>query len=189
MTLPYTASADRVLQLAQAEAERFGHEYVGTEHLLLAAVREDACDAAAVLCALGVTADRVREQIGRIIPNGPPGEQVVFGRLPRTPRTLSVLARAAAAAQDLGDAVGPEHLLLGLMDEAAGRHGAGSSTGSSSPTAPRCPPGPGGAGRPPGTAADVVALLGLTRGDTNLKKSRGWLGPGGEVWLGRIRSC
>jgi len=121
VTLPYTAPADRVLQLAQEEAERFSHEYVGTEHLLLAAVREDACDAAAVLRGLGIAADDIRGQIGRILQYGPPGERVVFGRLIYTPRAQSVLALAATAARELrDDAVGPEHLLVGLMDEAEG---------------------------------------------------------------------
>jgi hypothetical protein len=116
VTLPLTALADRVLQLTEQEVEHFGHEYIGTEHLLLGSVREGRSVATAILRALSVDPGEIRRQVERIVVYGPPGERVVFGSLPYTPHADEALALAADEARSLGDeGVGPEHLLLGLI--------------------------------------------------------------------------
>lgn len=121
VTLPFTALADRVMQLAEQEAEHFSHEYIGTEHLLLGAVRENTSPAAAILLARGVGAAAIRRRVEGIVQHGPPGDRVVFGSLPFTPHADRALDLAAAEVRALGDgAVGPEHLLLGLIREVEG---------------------------------------------------------------------
>jgi hypothetical protein len=120
-SLPYTSRADRVLRLAEEEADHFSHEYVGTEHLLLALIREGTGVAARLLAARGIGAGEVRQRVERIVQHGPADDRVVFGDLPLTPRAKSALALAAEEARDLGDReVGPEHLLLGLAREDEG---------------------------------------------------------------------
>ena len=121
MTGEYTPRAARVLGHASREAQRFNHEDIGTEHILLGLVKEGSGLAADVLNNLGIELRRVRLEVERIVQHGPGGEQVVTGRLPHTPRTKKAIEYAAEAARELGQgAVGPEHLLLGLVREGEG---------------------------------------------------------------------
>ncbi len=121
MTLPFTRQVDRIMRRAEQEADHFGHEYVGTEHILLGLAYRGTGVTAAVLLAFGAGADEIRRTVERVIVHGPPGEWAVIGRRPRTPGAASALAFAADEARGLGDeAVGPEHLLLGLTREAQG---------------------------------------------------------------------
>ena len=121
MTIPFTREVNRVLLLAEREAERFYHEYIGTEHLLLGLVQHGSGVAASVLSNLDVDQSKIREQVERIIQRGPPYERMVMYLLPRTPRATSVIELAIREARELGHkAVGPEHLLLGMLREEEG---------------------------------------------------------------------
>jgi ATP-dependent Clp protease ATP-binding subunit ClpC len=109
------------MQLANQEAQRFNHEYIGTEHILLGLINEGGGVAANVLKNLDVDLKAVRREIERIIQHGPGGDQVVMGRLPHTPRAKKVIEFAIAEARELGHSyVGTEHLLLGLIREQEG---------------------------------------------------------------------
>jgi ATP-dependent Clp protease ATP-binding subunit ClpC len=115
----FTDRARKVMQHANREAQRFNHEYVGTEHVLLALIAERSGVAAEVLEQLGADPRRIREVVEKILQHGP--EMVVFGRLPHTPRTQQVLAYAREeAARFHHELVGTEHLLLGLLREQEG---------------------------------------------------------------------
>src|SRR3954465_2197344 len=87
----FTDRARKVMQLANQEAQRLNHEYVGTEHILLGLVEEGAGVAANVLKNLDVDAGRIRPEVEKSVQHGPPGEQVVMGRLPHTPRAKKVI--------------------------------------------------------------------------------------------------
>lgn len=104
----------KISELAREEAERFNHEYIGTEHLLLALFAAGCSGAGNVLKKLKVDATKTRIQIERIVSVGP--EMVTMGHLPRTPRAqrVFVYAREEAAFSN-SKAVGSEHLLLGLL--------------------------------------------------------------------------
>jgi ATP-dependent Clp protease ATP-binding subunit ClpA len=115
----FTALARKAMQLANYEAQRFNHEYVGTEHVLLGLIKEGSGVAANVLLSFGLELRTIRREVERIVQAGP--DMVTLGRLPLTPRTQSVLAFAREEAREFGDAhVGPEHLLLGLLREQEG---------------------------------------------------------------------
>jgi ATP-dependent Clp protease ATP-binding subunit ClpA len=110
--------ARQVVDLAQQEARRFSHEYVGTEHLLLSLVQEVAGVAADVLRNLNVRPDRVRREVERVVQVG---ESSPSGTLPQTPRAKKALEYALDEARRLDhDSVGTEHLLLGLLREQDG---------------------------------------------------------------------
>lgn len=113
----FTDRSRRVLQLANQEARRFNHEYVGCEHILLGLIKEDSGVAANVLKNFNVDLRRVRLETEKLIQLGPC--YVNFdGRLPHTPRAKKVLELAIQEARDLADNhVGTEHLLLGLLAE------------------------------------------------------------------------
>jgi len=114
----FTERARKVLSLAQEEAQRFQHNYIGTEHLLLGLVRENGGIAGAVLHNLGVEIKKVRSAVVFIIGRGDRG---VPGALALTPRTKKVIELAADEARHLGhDYIGTEHLLLGLAREGEG---------------------------------------------------------------------
>ena len=114
----FTERARSVVILAQEEARRFDHNYVGTEHLLLGLIREESGLAARVLRRLGVQLDEAREQVESVVGYGEGG----FGpHLPFTPRTNKVLQLALREAMQLGHSyVGTEHVLLGLVRESEG---------------------------------------------------------------------
>lgn len=84
----FTEQSRRVVVLAQDEARRLNHHYIGTEHLLLGLLREEDGLAARVLESLGVTLDRIREQVARLVGAG---EEVTSGQIPFTPRAKKVL--------------------------------------------------------------------------------------------------
>jgi ATP-dependent Clp protease ATP-binding subunit ClpC len=107
-----------VLSLAQEEAQRFNHNYIGTEHLLLGLVREGDGVGAHVLRNLGVELDRVRTAVEFIIGRG---DRIVLGEIGLTPRSKRVVELAVDTADRLGHPyVGTEHLLLGLIREGEG---------------------------------------------------------------------
>src|SRR5437870_4474930 len=114
----FTERARKVLSLAQEEAQRFQHNYIGTEHLLLGLLREGEGVAAQVLTNLGIEAAQARHAVEAIIGRG---ERIVLGEIALTPRTKKVFEFAADEAQRLNhDFIGTEHLLLGLIREGEG---------------------------------------------------------------------
>jgi hypothetical protein len=113
-----TPEARNVLDLAQEEAGRFHHNYVGTEHLLLGLTRLDEGISATVVKNLGVNLDKVRSAVEFIIGRG---DRFVMGETGLTPRAQKVIVLAIDEAKQLDqDMVGPEHLLLGLVREGEG---------------------------------------------------------------------
>ncbi len=114
----FTERARKVLQLAQEEAQRFNHNYIGTEHLLLGLVREGEGVAAKVLANLGVELNKVRSAVEFIIGRG---DRAVTGDIGLTPRAKKVIELSVDEARRLGHHyIGTEHLLLGLVREGEG---------------------------------------------------------------------
>ncbi|MEY4046016.1 MAG: hypothetical protein RIR19_485 [Chloroflexota bacterium] len=114
----FTDRARKVLTLAQDEAQRFNHNYIGTEHLLLGLVREGEGVAAKVLENLSVELAKVRQAVEFIIGRG---ERPVVGDIGLTPRAKKVIELAIDEARRLGhNYIGTEHLLLGLVREEGG---------------------------------------------------------------------
>jgi len=114
----FTERAKKVLALAQEEARRFNHNYIGTEHLLLGLVREGEGVAARVLQSMGVQLPKVRSAVEFIIGRG---ESTVVGEIGLTPRARKVIEYAVDEARRLGHHyIGTEHLLLGLVREGEG---------------------------------------------------------------------
>src|SRR3954464_15209670 len=114
----FTERARRVLTLAQEEAQRFNHNYIGTEHLLLGLVREGDGVAARVLANLGVELNRVRSAVEFIIGRG---DRMITGEIGLTPRAKRVIELAVDEARRMGHHyIGTEHLLLGLIREGDG---------------------------------------------------------------------
>jgi ATP-dependent Clp protease ATP-binding subunit ClpA len=110
----------KVIQLADQEAQRLGHEYIGTEHILLGLVRQDAGVATVVLTKLDVRADKVIREVEKIVQHVP-HPRPVLGRLPQTPRAKKVIEYAIEEARRLHqNYVGTEHLLIGLIQEDQG---------------------------------------------------------------------
>ncbi len=114
----FTEQARTVLRLAQEEAQRFHHNYIGTEHLLLALLGEGEGVAARVLTSLGVDLQKAREAVAFIIGYGHGSPE---GSIPLTPRAQSVIKLALGEARRMDQyAIGTEHLLLGLTLEGEG---------------------------------------------------------------------
>jgi ATP-dependent Clp protease ATP-binding subunit ClpC len=114
----FTERARKVLQLAQEEAQRFNHNYIGTEHLLLGLVREGDGVAARVLSNMGVQLPKVRSAVEFIIGRG---ETMIMGEIGLTPRAKKVIELAVDEARRLNHHyIGTEHLLLGLVREGEG---------------------------------------------------------------------
>ncbi len=114
----FTERARKVLSLAQEEAHRFNHNYIGTEHLLLGLVREGDGVAAKVLSNLGVELNKVRSAVEFIIGRG---DRIVLGEIGLTPRAKKVIELAVDEARRLNHHyIGTEHLLLGLVREGEG---------------------------------------------------------------------
>jgi len=114
----FTERARKVLTLAQEEARRFNHNYIGTEHLLLGLVREGDGVAARVLMSMGVQLPKVRSAVEFIIGRG---ESTVVGEIGLTPRAKKVIELAVDEARRLNHHyIGTEHLLLGLVREGEG---------------------------------------------------------------------
>jgi ATP-dependent Clp protease ATP-binding subunit ClpA len=114
----FTDRARRVVVLAQEEARELGHNYIGTEHILLGLIRERDGIAARALEALGIRLDAVRREVREIIGTGP---GLPSGHIPFTPRAKKVLELSLREAQQLGHSyIGTEHILLGLIREGEG---------------------------------------------------------------------
>jgi hypothetical protein len=114
----FSDGARKVLTLAQDEAQRFQHNYIGTEHLLLALVREEDGVAAHVLIGLGVELGKVRTAVVFIIGRG---DRPTRGEVGLTPRAKRVIELAIDESRRLGhNYIGTEHLLLGLVREGEG---------------------------------------------------------------------
>lgn len=114
----FTQRARKVLSLAQEEAQRFQHNYIGTEHLLLGLVREGEGVAAKVLSNLGVELNEVRSTVESIIGRG---DRIVLGEIGLTPRSKKAIELAVDEARRLNHHyIGTEHMLLGLVREGEG---------------------------------------------------------------------
>jgi ATP-dependent Clp protease ATP-binding subunit ClpC len=110
----FTDRARKVMQLANKEAQRFNHEYIGTEHILLGLVKEGHGVAANVLKNLEVDLFKVRNEVEKLIQPGP--EEMTIGKLLQTPRAKKVIEYAFEEARYLShNYIGTEHLLLGLL--------------------------------------------------------------------------
>jgi ATP-dependent Clp protease ATP-binding subunit ClpC len=115
----FTDRARKVMQLANQEAQRFNHEYVGTEHILLGLIKEGSGVAANVLRNLEVDLKKIRLEVEKLVQTGP--DMVTMGRLPLTPRARKVIEYATEEARNLNhNYIGTEHLLLGLLREQEG---------------------------------------------------------------------
>jgi len=115
----FTPRVQQALALASKEAERFNHNYVGTEHLLLGLIKLGEGVAVSVLQKMGLDLEMVRKEVEKRV--GPHPETKMFGTMPYTPRVKKVLALAGKEAQALHHTyVGTEHLLLGLLREGEG---------------------------------------------------------------------
>src|SRR5262249_47174417 len=107
----FTVRARQVIVLAQEEGRALGHNYLGTEHILLGLLRQQEGLGALVLGLLGVTVERVRTEVVRVVGTG---EEVTSGQIPFTPRATRVLELALRDSLGLGQSViDTEHLLLG----------------------------------------------------------------------------
>ncbi|MEM7700279.1 MAG: ATP-dependent Clp protease ATP-binding subunit, partial [Verrucomicrobiota bacterium] len=114
-----TPRAQQVLALARKEADRFNHNYVGTEHLLLGLIKLGQGVAVNVLQKMNLDLDTVRLEVEKQVGNGP--ETKMVGNIPYTPRVKKVLALAGKEAKALNHSyVGTEHILLGLLREGDG---------------------------------------------------------------------
>ncbi len=112
----FTDRARKVMALANQEAQRFNHEYIGTEHVLLGLVKEASGVGANVLKNLTIDLRKVRLEVEKLVKSGP--DMVTMGRLPHTPRAKKVIEFAIEEARNLNhNYVGTEHLLLGLLRE------------------------------------------------------------------------
>ncbi|MFC5049669.1 ATP-dependent Clp protease ATP-binding subunit [Rubritalea spongiae] len=115
----FTPRAQQVLALARKEADRFNHNYVGTEHVLLGLIKLGQGVAVNVLERMGLELDAVRQEVEKQVGSGP--EQNVSSQIPYTPRVKKVLNLANKEAKQLSHSyVGTEHLLLGLLREGEG---------------------------------------------------------------------
>src|SRR3982750_2205804 len=115
----FTPRAQQVLQLARKEADRFNHNYVGTEHLLLGLIKLGQGVAVNVLQKMGLDLETVRMEVEKQVGSGP--ETKMVGNVPYTPRVKKVLALAGKEAKALNHSyVGTEHILLGLLREGEG---------------------------------------------------------------------
>src|SRR5206468_1957086 len=115
----FTPRAQQVLALARKEADRFNHNYVGTEHLLLGLIKLGQGVAVNVLLKMGLDLETVRMEVEKQVGSGP--ETKIVGNVPYTPRVKKVLALAGKEAKALNHSyVGTEHILLGLLREGEG---------------------------------------------------------------------
>ncbi len=115
----FTDRARKVMALANQEAQRFNHEYIGTEHILLGLVKEGSGVGATVLKNLDVDVKKLRLEVEKLVKSGP--DMVTMGKLPQTPRAKKVIEYAIEEARALNhNYVGTEHILLGLLRESEG---------------------------------------------------------------------
>ena len=115
----FTERARKVMGFARREAQRFHHEYIGTEHILLGLIQEGQGVAANVLKSMAVDLEKIRREIEKIVKAGPALEPSV--QIPFTPRAKKVVELALEEAGNLGhNYIGTEHLLLALLREQEG---------------------------------------------------------------------
>jgi ATP-dependent Clp protease ATP-binding subunit ClpC len=115
----FTDRARKVMGLARQEAQRFNHDYIGTEHILLGLVQEGSGVAASVLKNLDIDLKKIRQEVEKLVSHGT--TMVTMGQLPFTPRAKKVLELSLEEASNLGhNYIGTEHLLLGLIREQEG---------------------------------------------------------------------
>src|SRR5438128_10586604 len=115
----FTDRARKVMQLANQEAQRFNHEYIGTEHVLLGLIKEGSGVAANVLKNLDVDLRKIRLEVEKLVQSGP--DMVTMGKLPQTPRAKKVIEYSMEEVRNLNhNYVGTEHILLGLLREDEG---------------------------------------------------------------------
>ncbi len=115
----FTDRARKVMQLANQEAQRFNHEYIGTEHILLGLVKEGSGVAANVLKNLDIDLRKVRLEVEKLVRSGP--DMVTAGKLPQTPAAKRVVDYSMEEARRLNhNYIGTEHILLGLLREDQG---------------------------------------------------------------------
>ena len=116
----FTPRAQQVLALARKEADRFNHNFVGTEHLAMALLDLDDSEAGRILAQMNVESGYVRNQLRHALPGGkePP---VVSGQLPMSPKSQRLVTNAIVTAQAAGQAkVSTRFLLAALLAEASG---------------------------------------------------------------------
>src|SRR5689334_9044018 len=115
----FTDRARKVMQLANQEAQRFNHEYIGTEHVLLGLIKEGSGVAANVLKNLDIDLLKIRLEVEKLGQAG--DDPVTEGKLPQTPRAKEVIKYSMEEARNLNhNYVGTEHILLGLLREKEG---------------------------------------------------------------------
>jgi ATP-dependent Clp protease ATP-binding subunit ClpC len=115
----FTDRARKVLALANQEAQRLNHEYIGTEHILLGILKEGGGVAANLLKGLGIDLQRAHKEVRKLVKTTP--DMVTNGELPKTPRTKQVFKYAIEEATNLHhNYIGTEHLLLGLLRDCDG---------------------------------------------------------------------
>ncbi len=115
----FSDRARKVMALANQEAQRFNHEYIGTEHILLGLAKEGSGVGATVLKNMGIDIKKLRQELDKLIQAGP--TMVTQGKLPQTPRAKHAIEYAIEEARSLNhDYVGTEHILLGLLRETEG---------------------------------------------------------------------
>ncbi len=115
----FTERARKVMSFARREAQRFHHEYIGTEHILLGLIQEGQGVAANVLKSMTIDLEKIRREVEKIVKSGPAMEPSV--QIPFTPRAKKVVELAMEEASNLGhNYIGTEHLLLALLREQEG---------------------------------------------------------------------
>ena len=115
----FTDRARKVMGLARQEAQRLGHDYIGTEHVLLGLIQEGNGVASDVLKSLDIDLKKIRQEVEKLV--SPGNTMVTMGQLPFTPHAKKVLELALEEASNLGhNYIGTEHLLLGLIREQEG---------------------------------------------------------------------
>ena len=110
----FTDKGRKIIILAREEAERHQNDYLGTEHLVLAILRETDGIALMILKKMGLSTEQIRLEIERNLPGG--GTTMTFGEIPFSPRVKKVIEYGVEEARLLGhNHIGSEHLLLGLL--------------------------------------------------------------------------
>lgn len=110
----FTDRARKVMQLANQEAQRFNHEYIGTEHILLGLVKEGSGVAATLLKNMDIDLRKVRTEVEQLVQAG--SEMAFMGKLPLTLRVKQVIETSIHVARNRGDNhVGTEHMLIALV--------------------------------------------------------------------------
>src|SRR3954464_3726326 len=115
----FTEQVQKVMRIANQEAERFNHQYIGTEHILLGPINEGSSVAAVVLKSLGVDLWKMRHEVEKLILDGP--DMAATGKVPQVPHAKKVIEYSVEEARNLNhNYVGTEHILLGLLREKEG---------------------------------------------------------------------